>query len=934
MDSNINLLNPDGKDIINPGDMRDGSFTVTNEGNKSIDVRTTIALTAQAHDGTPLTFTGDSETQSEYDLYLASDVEFVEGYGYMPKEGAKPLQVKSINNDIITYVVPEYVLNGNSDKYDEVETVDGVTEFTHTNEFVFVMKGGAGNEWQDSSVSLDVLVEAKQHENTAAGWDIVAQENVSIGSINQDAVVGENVITDDVNMRIVWTGGSPVVNPPLQAAEAAYGEELMTVEVVSDSSIYNQLLNSGYTDVSRDQNMDVIAGVIGGNSTVSAVDTTGGAIFYLAAEDNTIIMAPEDVTNMFANLRHIKQIILENLYFNNTTDMSGMFAGSSNLEEVIFAPVNKAPVVTTEGVTTPSYSNVTDISSMYNGCTNIENVDMSEFKNVADASNAFTGCENIKNVDLSGMDYVDITWLTWMYENADSLEKIVISAKAEQTIKKESTADEFAAIKDMTETVGTLPPVEKVEGEYAQLITGYDLNVIFKALNETDPYTKVRFVSDTGIFEQVKATPNYQEVSDEGISAFIGVIGDTCYVATQSDKIIYAPVDSSYMFEGLTWVTVIDVQALNTEQVTNMAYMFSGCYILTKLDLSSFDTAKVTNAKSMFDCSRQLVTIYVGGLWQMNVDAANSERMFYDCYKIVGQSGTKFNSNNLNATYANHETGYLTFYNGKENTIVAGPNFNTLIPAETTEIYFGDYHDRIPDSGLIDMSVSADESVVAWLEGTTLYITSRDGKQINTTGSMYQMFSDRAALTTIVFDNIDTSAALNMSYMFYCCTSLANLDIATLSTSRVTNMSYMFYACMVLPSVDVSGFDTSKVTDMSHMFDGLYIVTALDVSGFKTSKVTNMEGMFTACRALTELDLSSFDTAKVTNVKSMFSSSRKLVTIYVGDLWQMNVDAANSANMFYDCYKITGQSGTKFNSSYLNVAYANYETGYLTYKAA
>ena len=30
MDSNINLLNPDGKDIINPGDMRDGSFTVTN----------------------------------------------------------------------------------------------------------------------------------------------------------------------------------------------------------------------------------------------------------------------------------------------------------------------------------------------------------------------------------------------------------------------------------------------------------------------------------------------------------------------------------------------------------------------------------------------------------------------------------------------------------------------------------------------------------------------------------------------------------------------------------------------------------------------------------------------------------------------------------------------------------------------------------------
>ena len=63
MDSNINLLNPDGLDIINPGDMRDGSFTVTNEGNKSIDVRTTIALTTQSNTGFDLAFSGDGVTQ-------------------------------------------------------------------------------------------------------------------------------------------------------------------------------------------------------------------------------------------------------------------------------------------------------------------------------------------------------------------------------------------------------------------------------------------------------------------------------------------------------------------------------------------------------------------------------------------------------------------------------------------------------------------------------------------------------------------------------------------------------------------------------------------------------------------------------------------------------------------------------------------------------
>lgn len=195
LDSNINLLNAEGKDILNPGDMRDGDFTVTNMGNKSIDVRTTIALTAKDRDGNAMAFTGDAETQSEYDLYLASDVELVEGQGYKPKADAKPLAVKSIDGNVITYVLPEYSLNGNSDKHAEVETIDGVDAFAHENDFVFVFKGEAGNEWQASTVNIDIIVEAKQHENTGAGWDIVATENKTVGSITKDVVKDEVKIT-------------------------------------------------------------------------------------------------------------------------------------------------------------------------------------------------------------------------------------------------------------------------------------------------------------------------------------------------------------------------------------------------------------------------------------------------------------------------------------------------------------------------------------------------------------------------------------------------------------------------------------------------------------------------------------------------------------------------------------------------------------------
>ena len=194
--SNINFLNDEGLDILNPGDQRDAGFDVTNMGNKSIDVRETIALTAFDRDGQPMAFTGDAASQSEFDLYLRDDVSFVEGYGYQPNADAQPLQVKSIDGNVITYVTPEYSLNGNSDEYDEVETVDGVDSFVKENDYVLVFKGEAGNAWQAASIVMDVIVEAKQHENTASGWDIVASEQVSHGSITKDAVMAETVITD------------------------------------------------------------------------------------------------------------------------------------------------------------------------------------------------------------------------------------------------------------------------------------------------------------------------------------------------------------------------------------------------------------------------------------------------------------------------------------------------------------------------------------------------------------------------------------------------------------------------------------------------------------------------------------------------------------------------------------------------------------------
>lgn len=189
LENNIDLLEEE-YDVFGPGDIKTASFELINKGNKSIDVRTTIALTVN-NEQFDLVFSGDSTTQSEFDLYLASDVELTENKGYVPKEGAQPLKIKSINGNVIFYTVEEYSLNGNSELYSEVETINGTGSFRHLYDYVLLFKNDTNNDWQSSILTIDILVEAKQHENTGAGWEIVKKEQVTQGSITTDAVVGQ-----------------------------------------------------------------------------------------------------------------------------------------------------------------------------------------------------------------------------------------------------------------------------------------------------------------------------------------------------------------------------------------------------------------------------------------------------------------------------------------------------------------------------------------------------------------------------------------------------------------------------------------------------------------------------------------------------------------------------------------------------------------------
>ena len=97
------------------------------------------------------------------------------------------------------------------------------------------------------------------------------------------------------------------------------------------------------------------------------------------------------------------------------------------------------------------------------------------------------------------------------------------------------------------------------------------------------------------------------------------------------------------MFQNCSSLTTLNLSNFNTSSVTNMTYMFNKCSSLTDLNLSGFNTSKVVDMSRMFsECSTLTTTINI-----MNVDTTTYTSMFYGA---ATDSGAKITVNYTSAT--------------------------------------------------------------------------------------------------------------------------------------------------------------------------------------------------------------------------------------------------------------------------------------------
>ena len=179
----------------------------------------------------------------------------------------------------------------------------------------------------------------------------------------------------------------------------------------------------------------------------------------------------------------------------------------------------------------------------------------------------------------------------------------------------------------------------------------------------------------------------------------------------------------------------------------------------------------------------------------------------------------------------------------------------------------GEWYDGIVTKAVVKADINTNGYTII---PTSTVQASFKGSNTSNALNMSSMFYNCSSLESLDLSGWNTSNVTDMSSMFSDCSGLTSLDLSSFNTSNVTDMNSMFNHCSNLTSLDLSNFDTSNVGDMQYMFRCCSGLISLDVSGWDISHGINMVGMFQNCSGLTSLDLSKWDTSKVTYINDMF----------------------------------------------------------------
>ena len=303
------------------------------------------------------------------------------------------------------------------------------------------------------------------------------------------------------------------------------------------------------------------------------------------------------------------------------------------------------------------------------------------------------------------------------------------------------------------------------------------------------------------------------------------------------------------MFSGCSSLESVKLSSFNTANVESMSEMFKDCASLKTLDLRSFKTDKVRVMDWMFKGCSNLTTILCLDDWTTSQELPYSYDMFDGCFELVGYQGTACNGNLTDITYARLDGG-----ESKPGYFSTTNEVYTVYDSETATLtYYCDDQRLFRTDGIVEL-YDPDDVVAVRFKGyneevqTIVMDESMKGALLTSMRSMFYGGSE--------FDEPTGS------YIHYSLSNAKEIDgFGLLVTDKVTDMSYMFYGCASLQELDFVTFNTANVWRMDHMFEGCSNLSTIYCyeNWSASERLTSSDDMFAGCYVLVGGESTSCD---------------------------------------------------------------------------
>ena len=374
----------------------------------------------------------------------------------------------------------------------------------------------------------------------------------------------------------------------------------------------------------------------------------------------------------------------------------------------------------------------------------------------------------------------------------------------------------------------------------------------------------------------------------------------------------------SYMFANIFSITYIYMKDM-FEQNSNISYMFYNCINLKNFTITNKQNNAITDMKyTFFNCTslEQFSFLY----FRFNNNYIDMSYSFYNCRKLKNITyNNNFNIKIKNLKYSFYNCSSLDWINLNKfemeesiNISYAFYNCHTFqnISINNNNFKINDmrylfYNNTSLEK--VDIKFNADLSDYYNMSYAFYNCKHLNDLEINDwlikPNDMRSMFYNCSELNFVKFILKESDNNVNMTKMFFNCNKMKQIDFISNDNDNYydpTDLHAMFYNCTNLTSVNLQHFKTDKVQDMSYMFYNCLNFEHFEREEYFTNYLLKTtRGMFQNCEKITSFELTRFNTSNVEIMWAMFKGCSNLNYIDLSNFDTSQVSDMES--MFEGC---------------------------------